>query len=75
MPARIGNRAPIYRCIVSCLTIVLATAAVTFSAGSADDITVNVTLDRNSIGLDEQALLQVQVAGSSQNLPEPQLPT
>ncbi|MDH3890223.1 MAG: BatD family protein [candidate division Zixibacteria bacterium] len=42
---------------------------------AADEITVGVTLDRTTIGMDEQALLQVQVAGSVQNLPEPQLPT
>ncbi|UCD64212.1 MAG: BatD family protein, partial [Candidatus Zixiibacteriota bacterium] len=42
---------------------------------SAQDITVAVTLDRDTIGLDEQALLTVEVAGAEQNLPDPQMPT
>jgi len=44
-------------------------------AWSADDVQVNVTLDRDTIGLDEQALLQVEVSGGSQDLPEPKIPS
>ncbi len=40
-----------------------------------NDINISVTLDRDSIGLDEQATLQVVVSGTVQNLPEPQMPT
>lgn len=42
---------------------------------ATDDVTVEVTLDRDTIGLDEQAILQVVVSGSVQNLPEPRIPT
>lgn len=75
MPVRIGNRIQLIRGIVAYLSIALATVVVVATSEAVDDITVGVTLDRNTIGLDEQALLQVQVAGSVQNLPEPQLPT
>ena len=75
MPALPGNKAPLIRYVVSCLSMALATVMISASAEAADDITVGVTLDRTSIGLDEQALLQVQVSGSVQDLPEPQLPT
>jgi hypothetical protein len=40
-----------------------------------NDINISVTLDRDSIGLNEQATLQVVVSGTVQNLPEPQMPT
>lgn len=46
-----------------------------FSVGGAPEITVIVTLDRDTIGLDEQATLIVKVIGESQNLPAPQIPT
>ena len=59
MQARIGNKTLLIRCVVLCLSIALTTAAV----AATDDITVGVSLDRNTIGLDEQALLQVQVSG------------
>jgi hypothetical protein len=36
---------------------------------------LNVSLSRDTIGMDEQALLQVIVRGATQNLPEPRLPT
>jgi hypothetical protein len=42
---------------------------------AADEVAVKVSLDRDTIGLDEQAILQVVVSGTEQNLPEPQLPT
>ena len=42
---------------------------------SNTDINISVTLDRDSIGMDEQATLQVVVSGTVQNLPEPQMPT
>jgi len=39
------------------------------------DIGVTVSLDRDSIGLDEQAVLTVEITGAEQNLPDPQMPT
>lgn len=40
----------------------------------ADEISINASVDRNSIGLNEQLMLQVNVTGSSSNIPEPKLP-
>ena len=45
------------------------------AAAQADQVTIQVSLDRDTIGMDEQALLQVTVSGSVQNLPAPRLPT
>jgi hypothetical protein len=42
---------------------------------AADDITVSVSLNRDKIGLDETAILAIEVSGAEQNLPAPQLPT
>ncbi|HWR82684.1 MAG TPA: BatD family protein, partial [Candidatus Deferrimicrobium sp.] len=53
------------------LATVTATSAICYAAG---DLSVEVTLDRDTIGLDEQATLQVIVSGAEQNLPDPQLP-
>jgi len=44
------------------------------AAQAADSVQVNVSLDRDKIGLDEQAVLQVEVSGGSQDLPEPRIP-
>ncbi len=74
MPVKTGNKSYLFRYV----NILLSTAVcLTLSAGtvSAEDIVVGVTLDRTTIGLDEQALLQVQVSGPVQDLPEPHIPT
>ena len=42
---------------------------------SPKDITISVSLDRDTIGMDEQATLQVVISGSVQNLPAPRIPT
>ncbi len=42
---------------------------------AADEISVSVSLNRDKIGLDETAVLEVEVSGTEQNLPAPQLPT
>jgi len=47
----------------------------TVASQAADELTVEVSLDRDTIGLDEQATLQVIVSGSIQNLPAPQIPS
>ncbi len=44
-----------------------------FAAKSELDIVVS--LDRDTIGMDEQAVLQIVVLGESQNLPTPNIPT
>lgn len=44
------------------------------SIGSAQDISIAVSLDRDTIGMDEQAVLTVEVSGTIQNLPEPNIP-
>ena len=49
-----------------------------FGAGAVaaqDEVDVSVSLDRDTIGLDEQAVLEVVVSGTDQNLPAPQMPT
>ncbi|MBN1213310.1 MAG: protein BatD [candidate division Zixibacteria bacterium] len=40
-----------------------------------DEVGISVRLDRDTIGLDEQAVLEVVLSGTDQNLPAPQLPT
>jgi hypothetical protein len=40
-----------------------------------DELAIEVSLDRDTIGLDEQAILTVTVSGANQNLPAPRLPT
>ncbi len=57
------------------LFVLLFALAATVTPVRAQDINVSVSLDRDTIGLDEQALLQVEVSGTEQNLPEPQMPT
>ena len=45
-------------------------------AGPPDpEITIDVSIDRDTIGLDEQAIMTVVIKGPSQNLPSPQLTT
>jgi len=44
-------------------------------ATAQDDVGVTVSINRDTIGLDETALLTVLVSGSVQRLPSPRLPT
>ena len=44
------------------------------SDAQADSISVEVSLSRDKIGLDEQSTMQVTLSGASQNLPEPDIP-
>ncbi len=39
-----------------------------------DDVEIEVTLNPETIGLDEQAVLEIKVSGSSQNVPDLQMP-
>lgn len=57
------------------IILLFATFVPTGSILLGQDISVTVTLDRDSIGLDEQALLNVEISGTEQNLPDPQMPT
>ncbi|RME21262.1 MAG: hypothetical protein D6800_12245, partial [Candidatus Zixiibacteriota bacterium] len=45
------------------------------AAAQRADIQIDVSLDRDTIGMDEQATLQVTVSGSVQSLPDPRMPT
>ncbi|MBD3256971.1 hypothetical protein GF377_00965 [candidate division GN15 bacterium] len=44
-------------------------------AAGKDDIKVSAALSRDTIGLDEYAILEVEVSGNTQNLPKPNMPT
>jgi hypothetical protein len=44
-------------------------------AAAADDLSIEVTIDRDTVGLDEYANLQVVISGEEQNLPNPDMPT
>lgn len=45
------------------------------SAGPQQEIKVSVSISRDSIGMDEQAVLMITVSGPNQNLPRPSIPT
>ena len=57
------------------MTLAVLMTAPMAAAQSAPEVTVEASIDRDSIGLDEQATLVVVVAGRDQNLPAPKLPT
>ena len=61
----------------TCLLLVLAVlmAAPAVSAQPDAEVTVEASLDRDTIGMDEQATLVVVLSGRDQNLPAPKLPT
>ena len=60
-----------------CVTVALflCLAATPSRVCGQDEIQVVVSIDRDTIGLDEQAIIQVEVIGESQNLQNPKLPT
>ena len=49
----------------------LILSAMAFGQG---DLTIQMSLDRSTIGMGESALLSLSVSGNTQNLPEPNLP-
>ncbi|RKX24648.1 MAG: hypothetical protein DRP47_11070, partial [Candidatus Zixiibacteriota bacterium] len=55
--------------------LVCIVAGIAGATGTTDDITLTVSLDRDTIGLDEHATLQIIVEGSTQDLPNPRIPT
>ncbi|MBD3332661.1 hypothetical protein GF356_07410 [candidate division GN15 bacterium] len=61
--------------LITLLTALLCAAIAPSVLGAQADIRVDVSLDRDTIGLAERAHLQVKVVGSIQNLPDPKLPT
>jgi len=63
--------------VLTFLAAVLLTSLLAMSAMGqpGDEISVSVSLNRDKIGLDETAILEVAVSGTEQNLPAPQLPT
>ncbi len=57
------------------LAAVLLVVSPVSSQVTPPPVKVDVTIDQDTIGMDEQAILQIVVAGSDQDLPAPQLPT
>lgn len=55
--------------------IVICLLLVAVPAMADDDISVTVSLDRDTIGMDEQVMMQVEVSGNAKDLPDPMLPT
>jgi hypothetical protein len=60
---------------VKYIIIISIFIASSLMAVPSDELAIEVKLDRDSIGLDEQAILTVIVSGANQNLPAPRLPT
>ncbi|MDF1545408.1 MAG: BatD family protein [bacterium] len=63
-----------FRSIRYLLFLAVSCLALTVAADDSD-IGVEISLDRDSIGLDEHAIMKVVISGPSQNLPSPQLTT
>ena len=58
--------------------LLLALLLVPFISGfavSTGNVNIDVTIDRDTVGLDEYANLQVVISGEDQNLPNPIMPT
>jgi hypothetical protein len=63
--------------VLSWLTLLVVLGVVSVGVSQAmaqDQIAVAVSLNRNSIGLDESAILEVSVSGAVQDLPRPNMP-
>ena len=59
--------------LIICLFALFASGSIT--TAKVSDIEIEVSLNRDTIGLDEQVILQITVNSSEQNLPAPRLPT
>jgi len=58
--------------------LLIALLVIPFISGyavSTGDVNIDVTIDRDTVGLDEFANLQVVISGEEQNLPNPIMPT
>ncbi len=56
-------------------TFILLLLVLAVTVAAENEVTIKATLDRNKIGLDEQATLLVTISGKGRNLPTPMLPT
>jgi len=54
--------------------LILSLLLLPMAAAAQDDITIQISLDRDTINIGEQASLTVTVSGSQRNLPAPELP-
>jgi len=70
-------RAGAFRCLMQMIVVVLGLLVSVGSLRAQNDpgIEVEVTISRDTIGLDETATLQIIVSGNTQDLPSPKLPT
>jgi hypothetical protein len=59
---------------VAAFILLLLLGAGSTRADVDSEVTISAALSRDSIGMDETAVLEVVVAGNDQNLPAPQLP-
>ncbi len=56
--------------------LALLSVCLVSSLSATDEVAqIKVSLDRDTIGLDEQAIMIVEISGTAQNLPRPILPT
>ncbi|MFH1686782.1 MAG: BatD family protein [bacterium] len=64
------------RKLVTCLIIAgLLSLAATVMGTGGDEVSIDVKVSPAKIGMDEQAILEVTIAGPQQNLPDPKIPT
>ena len=61
--------------IVTLLAALVLCAVLPMMAKAQADLDVQASLSRDSIGLDEYAVLEVEISGKTQDLPRPSLPT
>jgi len=61
--------------IISLLICLILFPKISYQAVTPGDISIDVTIDRDTVGLDEYANLQVVISGEDQNLPNPIMPT
>lgn len=54
--------------------LILLSASIFPLPAYAEEVSITASIDRNVIGLDEQAVLRIQISGSASNLPQPRLP-
>jgi hypothetical protein len=55
--------------------ILLVFLSLMLGSAGAQDVTVDIRLNQDTIGIDQHALLQITVSGSSQDLPDPVMPS
>ncbi|PWB68270.1 hypothetical protein C3F09_11940 [candidate division GN15 bacterium] len=70
MSAKTGNRSVFVRILLTVVVALLAAGA----AVAQNDVEIEVALSPQTIGLNEQAILEVKVSGGGQNVPNLQMP-